>query len=176
MRLWLMISMMMQWAAGAAFAAPAGDVPVADPVGTAPAAYERLLSLTGRWESTTAKGTVIRLTFEPVARGSALVERYEAGSTVTQTVYHPDGARLLLTHYCAQGNQPRLLATMPTTGDRLAFSFLDATNLAGPDASHMVACEFVFEDVDHFLRSETYRGAGGDDTTTRRYQRVSAAP
>jgi hypothetical protein len=38
----------------------------------------------------------------------------------------------------------------------------------------MVACEFVFEDVGHFARSETYHGAGGEDTTTRRYQRVAA--
>jgi hypothetical protein len=65
---------------------------------------------------------------------------------------------------------------MPTTGDRLAFTFLDATNLAGPDASRMVACEFVFEGADHFTRSETYHGASGDDTTTRRYQRVAAEP
>jgi len=176
MRLWLMTTMMLQLAAGTALAVSVRDGAVADAVGAAPAAYARLLSLEGRWETTTEKGTVIRLTFEPVARGSALVERYEAGPTVTQTVYPLDGARLLLTHYCAQVNQPRLVATIPATGDPLVFTFLDVTNLAGQDASHMVACEFVFEDADHFLRSETYQGAGGDDTTTRRYQRVAAAP
>lgn len=141
----------------------------------AEAAYAQLLTLAGRWESVTAKGTVIRLTFEPISRGSALVERYEAGSTVTQTVYHLDGERLLLTHYCAQGNQPRLVATLGEAGGKLPFTFLDVTNLMNQGASRMVACEFAFEDADHFTRSETYRNADGDDTTTRRYTRVAAA-
>lgn len=141
----------------------------------AEAAYARLVELAGRWESVTANGTVIRLAFEPIARGTTLVERYEAGKTVTQTVYHLDGERLLLTHYCAQGNQPRLVAATGDAGGRLAFAFLDATNLAGESASRMIACEFTFEDADHFTRSETYRGASGDDTTTRRYKRVAPA-
>ena len=138
----------------------------------AEAAYASLLSLAGRWESVTAKGTVIRLTFEPIARASALVERYEAGTTVTQTVYHLDGERLLLTHYCAQGNQPRLVATLGAADGKIPFTFLDATNLAGVEASRMVACEFTFDDADHFMRSETYRHADVDDITSRRYTRV----
>jgi hypothetical protein len=81
-----MTTLMLHLAAGTALAASVPDVAAVDSVGTAPAAYARLLSLAGRWESTTAKGTIIRLTFEPIARGSALVERYEAGTTVTQTV------------------------------------------------------------------------------------------
>lgn len=141
----------------------------------AAAAYAQLLDLAGHWETTTAKGTVIRLTFEPIARASALVERYEAGTTVTQTVYHLDGERLLLTHYCAQGNQPRLVAAPDAAGGKLPFMFLDVTNLAGEGASRMVACEFAFEDADHFTRSETYHNSGGDDTTTRRYTRMPAA-
>jgi len=28
---------------------------------------------------------------------------------VTETIYHVDGDRLMATHCCAQGNQPRLL-------------------------------------------------------------------
>lgn len=139
------------------------------------AAFARLVDLAGQWESVTAKGTVIRLTFEPISRGSALVERYEAGTTLTQTVYHPDGQRVLLTHYCAQGNQPRLVADLKGPAGHLPFTFFDVTNLAGAGASHMVACEFVFEDADHFTRSETYRNENGDDVTTRRYTRTAAS-
>ncbi|MBK8167425.1 MAG: hypothetical protein IPK64_15890 [bacterium] len=157
-----------------AMATPAA-APAAAPA-DATAAFARLLGLAGSWETVTAKGTVIRLTFEPIARGSALVERYEAGTTVTQTIYHPDGQRLLLTHYCAQGNQPRLVADLAAPADHLPFTFLDVTNLAGAGASRMVACEFVFEDADHFTRSETYRNEGGDDVTTRRYTRSADAP
>jgi hypothetical protein len=54
------------------------------------------------------------------------------------TVYHMDGKRLLLTHYCMVGNQPRMEAKSydPATG-QLEFRFLDITNLASPSAPHM---------------------------------------
>jgi len=157
---------------GAARTAAASEVAPAPAPAAGEAAFARLLDLAGQWESVTAKGTVIRLTFEPISRGSALVERYEAGTTLTQTVYHPDGQRLLLTHYCAQGNQPRLVADLTGPADHLPFTFLDVTNLAGAGASRMVACEFIFEDADHFTRSETYSNETGDDVTTRRYTRT----
>lgn len=143
----LMLGLGLMSAASSPAAEPAPIDAVATP---AEAAYARLLTLAGRWESVSAKGTVIRLTFEPIARASALVERYEAGSTVTQTVYHLDGERLLLTHYCAQGNQSRLVATLGVAGGTIPFTFLDVTNLSGADASRMVGCEFVFDDADHF--------------------------
>ena len=157
-----------------AAAAAAEVTPATAPAG-GEAAFARLLGLAGQWESLTAKGSVIRLTFEPISRGSALVERYEAGTTLTQTVYHPDGQRVLLTHYCAQGNQPRLVADLTGPADHLPFTFLDVTNLAGAGASRMVACEFIFEDADHFTRSETYSNGSDDDVTTRRYTRTAAS-
>ena len=39
----------------------------------------------------------------------------------------------------------------------------------------MVACEFIFEDADHFTRSETYSNGSDDDVTTRRYTRTAAS-
>jgi hypothetical protein len=174
----LILLMAMVAGVGGASRTAAAAAPEVTPA-TAPAgseaAFARLLGLAGQWESVTAKGTVIRLTFEPIARGSALVERYEAGTTLTQTVYHPDGQRVLLTHYCAQGNQPRLVADLTGPADHLPFTFLDVTNLAGAGASRMVACEFIFEDADHFTRSETYSNESGDDVTTRRYTRTAAS-
>jgi hypothetical protein len=47
------------------------------------------------------------------------------------SMYHLDGARLLLTHYCMAKNQPRMQLALcgPATGE-LRFEFLDAKNLA----------------------------------------------
>ena len=46
-----------------------------------------------------------------------------------------DGDALIATHYCAQGNQPRLKLT-PGQGARIRFTFRDATDLA-PGESHL---------------------------------------
>src|SRR5581483_9668147 len=74
-----------------------------------------------------------------IAGGTALLEREHADKVPNMlTVYHLDGKRLLLTHYCMAGNQPRMEARSfnPGAGD-LQFDFLDATNLPNPTAGHM---------------------------------------
>jgi hypothetical protein len=45
--------------------------------------------------------------------------------------------RLLLTHYCAVGNQPRMQASAASDGKTITFNFLDATNLDNPQSGHM---------------------------------------
>ena len=67
-----------------------------------------------------------------------------------ETIYYLDGSRLLLTHYCMLGNQPRMEARSynAETGE-LRFEFLDATNLASPNAAHMHNVTLHFVDGDH---------------------------
>jgi hypothetical protein len=102
--------------------------------GAAPSAADgargSLTGLAGSWQAKTAKGSTITLTFRATARGTAIVETYTAGTTETLTIFHRDGDSLLATHYCAQGNQPRLSLTEPGTPRLLVFEFRDATNLA----------------------------------------------
>lgn len=102
-----------------------------------PAAYARLKTLVGDWEAETDMGKV-HVNYELIAGGTSLVER-ESGEKMPAmlTVYYLDGDRLLLTHYCMAGNQPRMQARAfnPETGE-VDFQFLDATNLA-PGAGHM---------------------------------------
>jgi hypothetical protein len=116
-----------------------------------PAAFARLKTLAGDWQAETPAGKV-QVRYELIAGGSALVER-ESGEKMPamMTVYHLDGSRLLLTHYCAAGNQPRMQATSfnSATGE-LRFQFLDATNLASRGAGHMHNAKFRLIDHDHF--------------------------
>jgi len=63
--------------------------------------------------------------------------------------FHMDGDRLLLTHYCEAGNQPRMSATASPDGKTITFNFLDATNLISPDAGHMHRVVFTFVDANH---------------------------
>lgn len=113
-------------------------------------AFERLTELAGVWEASLANGHKATSRYEVVAAGSVLLERYAdtsqpAGNEMV-TLYHLDGDRLLLTHYCMAKNQPRMRLTAfdPANGE-LAFDFLDATNLPDPSAGHMHRARFRLE-------------------------------
>ena len=114
-------------------------------------AFARLKALVGEWKATTPKGEA-RLTYELTAGGTVLVERDTADNMPgMMTMYHLDGNRLMLTHYCMAGNQPRMQAVSfnPEMGE-LQFQFLDATNLASPKAGHMRNARLRFVDDNHF--------------------------
>jgi hypothetical protein len=84
------------------------------------------------------------------------------------TVYHMDGEHLLATHYCPQGNQPRLQYREESSNERLHFVFRDATNLPDPRAAHQHEFWIRFHADGAFARSETYveNGEAGSETAT----------
>jgi hypothetical protein len=53
----------------------------------------------------------------------------------------------------------------------IAFKFLDVTNLASPEASHMREVTFQFQDADHFTATWTSRENGKDSPMTFTYTR-----
>jgi hypothetical protein len=116
----------------------------------AAAAFARMKTLAGEWQADTETGKA-RLSYELTAGGSALVERETAEKMPPMlTVYHLDGARLILTHYCAAGNQPRMAAERYDGGRGVVeFKFLDATGMASPAAGHMHNAALRFIDDDH---------------------------
>ncbi len=119
----------------------------------AAAAFARLKTLVGEWEANTPDGKA-RLSYELTGGGTALVERENADSMPgMMTVYHLDGGRLILTHYCMAGNQPRMQASGidPQTGE-IRFQFLDATNLASPGGGAHAQCHAS----DHRQRSRRF--------------------
>ena len=89
-------------------------------------------ALVGTWKATTPDNRLFVLAVRLVSNGTALVETFASSASGKETlsVYHRDGGTLMLTHYCAQGNQARLKA-VTATRERVVFAFLDATNVAG---------------------------------------------
>jgi hypothetical protein len=115
------------------------------------AAFSRLKLLVGEWETEGSMGKV-HVSYELIAGGTALVER-DSGDKMSPmlTVYYLDGDRLLLTHYCMAGNQPRMLAKhFDTATGELDFQFLDATNLPDPNAGHMRNAKLRVVDDHHY--------------------------
>ena len=74
------------------------------------------------------------------------------------TMFHPDGERLLATHYCAAHNQPRMALVPSAAANQVAFSFLDGTNI-GPGEEHMRSVTFTFTDADHHEEAWTSSGS-----------------
>jgi hypothetical protein len=146
----------------------------AQPFPEPPSAFEKIQSLVGDWEAPLESGKVIRINYKLMSNNSILVETYRTPSgKETLSIYHLDGKHLLLTHYCAQGNQPRLRYD-PAKGDRqrMVFTFLDATNLPSKKKEHMVRLEVRFADADHFEQASTYRAGKEEETTTLKFTRV----
>jgi hypothetical protein len=98
----------------------------------AEAGFARLVALQGEWVDTTGQlgpPDVVQVTYRVTGGGSAVVETLFPGSPHEMvTVYHRDGTDLVLTHYCAAGNQPRMRAKT-FAGDAFAFDFDGGTNL-----------------------------------------------
>ena len=142
----------------------------------AAAAFARLKSLAGTWEATSKEMGKVTVTYEVVANGSAILEK-ESGEKMPAmvTLYHLDGPRLLLTHYCMAGNQPRMEAKSfdPRTGE-LVFDFVGATNLTNPAAGHMHAVKYRFIDATKFTSEwQFYENGQPKFAETATYSRVT---
>lgn len=115
----------------------AGDEGEKDAPVTAKAAFDRLKTLVGDWKNSSkacneggGEGSD-RVQYKLTGAGSALVEVDGPGTPMEMiSVYHLDGDDLLMTHYCAVKNQPRLkLDRVASKPDRLVFVFDGGTNL-----------------------------------------------
>lgn len=129
------------------------------------AGFEKLKTLVGEWQGTSGTNKPATISYKLVSGGSALVERLVIeGEGDMVTVYYVDGDRLMMTHYCAAGNQPRMLARPVKAADKsIDFAFLDATNLPDAGAGHMHALSITLVDNDHFTQQWTWRERGKDD-------------
>jgi hypothetical protein len=116
-------------------------------------AFDQFKKLAGEWVGKGHDGEEMHVTYKVTAGGSAVVETIMPGGPHEMvTVIHPDGADLILTHYCMLGNQPQMRAT-GLDGNKVAFKFVRATNLKSDKDMHMHDATYTFVDADT-LKSE----------------------
>jgi hypothetical protein len=127
--------------------------------------FDQLKTLTGSWEGKNSAGKPIHVSFRDTAGGSALMsEIIGDGHENMISMIHFDGPnRLLITHYCSAGNQPRMAATTSPDGKTITFDFFDATNLATPEAGHMQRVVFTIVDANHHTEEWTFAAAPGKE-------------
>lgn len=148
---------------------------VAQSAGNKP--FELMKSLTGNWQGKTTEGGQVNVSFKDTAGGSAIMSEIQSemqGKSETMvSMINMDGSRLLLTHYCAAGNQPRMQAAVAPDGKSVTFSFVDATNLANADDGHMDHVVFKFTDADHHTEEWHFLAHGKEMVETFNLERKS---
>jgi hypothetical protein len=137
-------------------------------------AFLRLKSLAGTWQgqgSDAASGAVFApnssAEYRVTGAGSVLTELANAGTADEMlSVFHLDGDRLILQHYCSAGSQPRLqLVRADSTG--LWFDLTGGTGFDPAHDGHIHSARFIIgpDRVESFW---TWFDGGRSDHTARR--------
>lgn len=135
--------------------------------------FEKLKSLRGQWKTENSSAESFKITFEMIANESVLVETwYYDSKKHSLTLYHLDGEDVLATHYCPQGNQPRMRLTKGSSIDVMSFKYQDATNLVSINNSHQHALTFTFKNDKKINRSEVYMSKEGKDESSLNLIRI----
>lgn len=116
---------------------------------TAVERFEQLKSLAGTWVGDTdGDGTDdYEAVYHVIAAGSAVHQTMFPGTAHEMVnVYHLDGDDLLMTHYCAGGNQPHLKMTPVADRGRLEFEWVSVSNLPSLDGHFMGAATIELVD------------------------------
>jgi hypothetical protein len=137
-------------------------------------AFEQLKKLVGTWEGIgDDEGKGLKVVYRLTGGGSALMETQFPGSPMEMvSIYHMDGPDLIMTHYCAAGNQPTLIYK-PGNGKSLDFEFLKGSNMKSEDMHiHSARIRILSEDT---LESDWVGYMDGKDagTSTFRLKRTA---
>lgn len=113
---------------------------------TDPAADAALMSalsaLEGEWRTQDENGGWVTATVFTVSSNDSVIREVMFPGTPNEmtNVYHMDGTKAVVTHYCAAGNQPRMVATGITqTDEGPAIDYtLDRVSNLRPDHTHVM--------------------------------------
>jgi len=136
---------------------------------TAQEAFAILKGLAGEWQGKAMdkeNGPAIAVTYRITANNSVVLETLFPGSDHEMlTLYHLDNGKLVLTHYCAMGNQPRMELNPASSADRLVFNFAGGSNLDVGKDMHMHQGRICLVAPDRLENEwDTFRGSEKIDT------------
>ena len=132
------------------------------------ALIDRMKTLAGSWETTGPEGTAVASVFTVCSGGSAVREVLMPGTESEMTnMYTMDGPTMVMTHYCAMGNQPHMRARAGSDPKVIRLESDGVSDLKSAEEPYMGAVTLTFVDADH-LTAEWYQFKGGkkvDETT-----------
>ncbi len=122
--------------------------------------FDKLKTLTGSWQGKASDGKAVQVSFRETSNGSALMSEI-TGHEDMISMFHMDGDRLMMTHYCGAGNQPRMIGKVSPDGKSITFDFLDATNVLASQPGHMEHLVINIVDANHHTESWEFAANGG---------------
>jgi len=122
--------------------------------------FDKLKTLAGTWEGKASDGMPVEVSFRATSGGSALMSEI-MGHEDMITMFHLDGDRLMMTHYCGAGNQPRMVGKLSPDGKSIAFDFLDATNVLTSQPGHMEHLVINIRDPNHHTENWQFAAQNG---------------
>lgn len=159
----------------------AGSPARADGVSAADA-FASLKNLAGSWQGTPegegaeaeaeaeAAGQVVH-DFEVSAAGTVVMETMNPGTEHEMiNMYHIDGEDLVLTHYCAGGNQPTMrLDRASSSSEQLVFDFTGGTNFDPAVDPHIHSAKITLVGDDR-MESAWTSHSGGEEAGKMLFQ------
>lgn len=153
---------------------------------TAQQVFNQLKGLNGTWQGPMeGQGGEAKAEAEAAGPATHEIRVSAAGTVVMETMspgteheminmYHLDGEDLLLTHYCAGGNQPQMRLDLgQSTADLLVFEFVGGTNLDPATDHYIGSARIEIVDSDH-MESVWGSYAGGERAATMTFHLARA--
>ncbi len=129
-----------------------------------PEKFEALKQLAGKWEGTrhSPHGEMpATVEYQLTSAGTVLTEKLFPGQPDEMlSLYHGDRDDVLMTHYCALGNQPRMKLAKTDDPKVLKFVYLDGTSMKSVEDPHMHQLTMTLVEQDQ-LQHEWVFFAGG---------------
>jgi hypothetical protein len=123
--------------------------------------FAALKTLAGSWTGKGSQGQPVQVSYRVTSGGSALMSEIQGEKEDMVSMFHPDGDRLLMTHYCEAGNQPRMVGAVSPDGKTITFNFLDATNLTAAQPGHMGHLVVTLVDANHHTEAWEFTNKDG---------------
>lgn len=137
------------------------SVPAAAPADVA-ALLDQVKALEGEWVTTDEKGqAIVASIFKVSSGGSAVREIMFPGTGHEMTnMYHMDGSDLVVTHYCAAGNQPTMRARRGAEKSVIECVLDRVTDWRGDQQPYMGGLTMRILEKDHLTQDWTSFEAG----------------
>jgi hypothetical protein len=136
----------------------------------APKEMNALKKLVGRWQGKGKMGDKeipVTIVYELTAGGSTVLEKLFPGTPHEMvSVYTAEGDKVVMTHYCAMGNHPKM-SLRKADAKSLAFEMVGTEGIGSANEMHMHAMTVSFVDADHIKEAWTSyeNGARKDEKT-----------
>lgn len=139
-------------------------------------AFAQLKKLAGTWEMKGPNGENMKVHYKVSGAGNTLIETQFPGDAHEMvSVYFMDGNKLMMTHYCAVGNQPTMVYKPGKSLKVLDFDFVRGTNMK-PKDMHIHTAKIFLNGPDQIQSDWTgWMNGKKGPTTSFNLKRVPAA-